>query len=228
MCDGRPVGIEIMASKAVQHYDKDYFEWQKHLGQFGGVANQIKFRDFIRANEKVLDFGCGGGYLLSSFENIERYGVEINPDASQVATSNGLTCFADSSLLPKSFFDLIISNNALEHTENPLQELRNLYASLKPGGRICMIVPLDIKSYAYKPNDINFHLFSWSPMNLGNLLDCAGFQVIKSEPFIHKWPPKHALLARLLGWSAFHLLCRVYGRIEASWCQVRAVAVKPA
>lgn len=216
-----------MNTNVTHHYDEKYFDWQKRVGQFGGIANQIKFQDYVQANTKVLDFGCGGGYLLSQFGNIERYGVEINPSALEIATKNGLTCFPTSDLLPTNFFDLVISNNTLEHTENPLQELRNLYSSLKPGGRICIVVPLDDKRYAYKPNDINFHLFSWSPMNLGNILHAAGFQVIKSEPFIHKWPPKQTLLVRLLGWKIYHLLCRVYGRIETTWCHIRAVAVKP-
>ena len=61
-------------------YDEKYFDWQKDVGAFGGKANQIKFLKYItRDGLKVLDFGCGGGFLISSFEeNIERYGVEIN------------------------------------------------------------------------------------------------------------------------------------------------------
>ena len=48
-----------------EHYDEKYFSWQKLVGQFGGEANKIKFDNFIKENQKVLDFGCGGGYLLS-------------------------------------------------------------------------------------------------------------------------------------------------------------------
>ena len=138
----------------------------------------------------------------------------------------GVTCFKRSEDLPSNKFDLIISNNALEHTENPLQELKNLRKSLVQGGKICIVVPLDHKTYSYKPNNIDYHLFSWSPMNLGNLLDCAGFKVIESRPYIHKWVPKYRSVVKVFGWNAFHLACRLWGRIERSWCQTLAVATK--
>ena len=63
-----------MSSK--NHYDEKYFSWQKYVGKFGGL-NKIKFDGIILENQKVLDFGCGGGYLLSSYNNIEDL-VEIN------------------------------------------------------------------------------------------------------------------------------------------------------
>lgn len=72
-----------MGSK--NHYDEKYFSWQKKIGHFGGQANKIKFEKLIKKNAKVLDFGCGGGYLLSSFENVEKYGVEINQIAVKEA-----------------------------------------------------------------------------------------------------------------------------------------------
>lgn len=211
---------------AASHYNQAYFDWYKSVGAFGGVANQIKFIEFIHGGQKVLDFGCGGGYLLSSIDGIDRYGVEINDTARAEAEARGLTCCKTAEQLPDNTFDLIVSDNALEHTENPLQEIRHLRRSLKDGGLICMVVPLDNKSYKYFPGDINYHLFSWSPMNLGNLLDCAGFQVISSKPFVHKWVPRYNKFVKLFGWEAFHVASRIWGRIETSWCQTRAVAVK--
>ena len=100
-----------MTSK--NHYNKKYFEWQSEVGKFGAIANKIKFEDYIKNNQKVLDFGCGGGYMLSTFSNIKKYGVEINKNAAKIARKNGLKTFSKSKLLPSNFFDLIISNNAL-------------------------------------------------------------------------------------------------------------------
>jgi SAM-dependent methyltransferase len=168
--------------------------------------------------------------LLNSFKNIEKYGVEINPIARYEAIKNNIICFDSSTKLPSQKFDLIISDNALEHTENPLLELKELYRSLKKDGTICLVVPLDNINYKFKQNDINFHLYSWSPMNLGNLLTAANFRVISSKPFIHKWFPFWWKIKKIINgkisWYIFHILCKIYGRVDRRWWQVRVIGIK--
>jgi len=63
-------------------------------------------------------------------------------------------------------------------------------------------------------------------MCLGNLFTEAGFKVLESKPFIHKWPPKYNLIAKIYGKKIFNFFCRIYGRIETSWYQVRVIAEK--
>ena len=46
------------------HYDDNYFEWQRKSGIFGGLANTFKFKRSITSTDTVIDFGCGGGFLL--------------------------------------------------------------------------------------------------------------------------------------------------------------------
>ena len=211
-----------------KHYNKRYFKWQSQIGEFGGKANLIKFNNLFKAGQKILDFGCGGGYMLKNIKekNTKLFGVEVNKEAKKIAKTNGVKVFSNSSLLPANYFDLIISNHALEHTDNPLLELKNLYKSLKKGGQICIVVPLDSKNYSYKKNDINFHFFSWSPMNLGNILTRAGFDVIESSIFFYKWPPYYFFIKRIMPWFFFNLLCRIYSRMDTKWYQTRCLAKK--
>ena len=215
-----------MVDTISEHYDEKYFAWQAPMGEFGGWANLTKFNDYISESDHVLDFGCGGGYLLKTIQCQKKVGVEINPNAAAIAKKNGVEIYLRVEDLPDNYVDVIISDNALEHTLNPLQELKALYRKLRKGGKIIVVVPCESISYTYKPNDINHHLYSWSPMCLGNLFTEAGYSLIESKPYIHKWPPNYQLIAKYGGRGLFEILCRIYGRIDRSWFQVKAVAEK--
>ncbi|MEH0155459.1 methyltransferase domain-containing protein [Limibacter armeniacum] len=209
----------------MSHYNKEYFDWQKNIGAFGGSANLFKFDDFVREDTKVIDFGSGGGFLLSNMKSTEKVGVEINPVARENANKMGIKTVEDANELENEWADVIISNHALEHVESPLDELKKLNTKLKKGGKIVFVVPYE-RNNKYKEGDINFHLYTWSEMNLGNLFSLAGFKVISVGELKHKWPPKFAKIRQVFGDSIFHLSCKIYGRISTGVSQIRIVAEK--
>jgi SAM-dependent methyltransferase len=215
-----------MQNRVSKNYDEKYFEWQAPLGEFGGWAKSSLFDEYISINSRVLDFGCGGGFVLKNIKCGKKVGIEPNPAAAQIARQNGIEVFANVREISDEYVNVIISDNALEHTLQPLEELMGLYRVLEAGGKIIFIVPCESISYSYKPDDINHHLYSWSPMCIGNLFTEAGFSVIESKPYIHKFPPKSRLYARLLGRTLFEAACRVYGRLERSWYNVKVLAQK--
>jgi SAM-dependent methyltransferase len=229
----RPKGITMETNgtqtSASTYYDEKYFEWQRHIGTFGGYANSKKFINSIKQSDVVVDFGCGGGFLLNNLECGRRIGIEPNPSAAESVKHLGIEHFPSTfdalGALGERFADVVISNNALEHTINPLQELLNLKSLLKAGGVIHFVVPCDSIRYSYNPKDINYHLFSWSPQNLGNLFTEAGFNVLTCRPYVHKWPPLYRQFSKL-GWPIFNIICRIYGHIERSWFQVEIKAEK--
>ena len=209
-----------------KHYDDKYFSWQKDIGEFGGWANRVKFEKYINPDSAVLDFGCGGGFLLKNLNCRKKIGVEVNPAAQKLARQNQIEVYARIEEMPDEYVDIIISNNALEHTLQPLQELKLLYRKLKKGGKIIFIVPCESIRYGFKPEDINHHLYSWSPMSIANLFQEAGFNVLESKPYRHKWPPYYRVIAKIGGRWLFELACRIYARIERSWFQVKLIANK--
>ena len=214
----------------VKYYDAKYYAWQKEISSFGGIANTFKFEDSIKKTDTLVDFGCGGGFLLSFLNAHLKIGIEPNTDAHADITANNVIPFSTTADCIKeyghNFADVIISNHALEHTTNPLQELMNLHDLLKKGGNINFVVPCDSIRYKYRSNDINQHLFSWSPMNLGNLFTHAGFSVISSKPCYHKWPRQYLTIQKVFGWSIFHFIARFYCHLERSWFQTQIIATK--
>lgn len=211
-----------------KHYGADYFQWQRVVGEFGGVANSFKFKNSIRHVDTVVDFGCGGGFLLKNLDCTDRLGIEVNNSAHRQIIENGVSPFSSASEIIEqrgtNFVDVIISNHALEHTLNPLGELESLLPLLKKGGKIHFVVPCDKASLKWRSGDRNFHLYSWSSMNLGNLFTEAGFEVIETNHLVHKWPPRYREIQRFVGWRAFNALCRLWGHLERSWSQVEVVA----
>lgn len=213
------------------HYDADYFAWQQQSGRLGGWANVDKYRNTVRATDRVLDFGCGGGFLLANLECAGRFGIEPNPAGRDEAKKNGVTVFATPAdalaALGPGTIDLIISDNALEHALEPYRELLALQPLLTAGGRLHMVVPCEGIGWKYKADDINQHVYSWSPQSLGNLVKAAGYDVAFARPYIHKWPPRIAYQMARLGRPAFNLASRVWGHLDRRWFQVEVLATKP-
>ncbi|HNT26646.1 MAG TPA: class I SAM-dependent methyltransferase [bacterium] len=192
----------------MSYYDKDYFAWQKDLGKFGGVANLFKFREHVLPNHRVLDFGCGGGYLLKNLPCAARYGVEINPAARSAAEENGVKTFATSGEVPDETVDVLISNHALEHVFNPHAEIVELRKKLILGGVAVFVVPHNSYPEEWMPNDVHKHLYTWNRLTLGNLFSVAGFAVDCVELIQHQWPSGFEELFKRHGEAKFHELCR--------------------
>jgi SAM-dependent methyltransferase len=229
----------VMPSPVAQpatHYGSEYFHWQSEIGRFGGWANLSKFAPFVEHNMRVLDFGCGGGFLLYNLNCREKLGIEINPVARAAAEHNSINAVSSAAEVPDGWADLIISNHALEHCTYPLGELQELFRKVAPGGRIVFFVPSESIRHKFKKNDPNHHLYSWSPMSAANLFSEAGFRVQESKAYLHVWPPSGLpkLLRRIGGRFLFELGCRAYGTLTylglspTSVSQIRIVAQRPA
>lgn len=215
--------------KIESHYQEEYFnDYQKEIGEFGGIANKFKFEKHIKKEDVLLDFGCGGGFLLKHLDCREKIGIEINPVARDYCNKvNNIACYESLDAVEDASIDIVISNNCLEHTTNPFHLIAELYKKLKNGGRIVIVVPLDSYNYRWMPNDVNNHLYSFSPMNLGNLLQGTGFTEIQTSPLLHKWVPHWHRINKYFGYKVFHKLSWVYGTIiSKKWVQVKGMGIK--
>ena len=172
---------------------EEYFAWQRRSGDIGGRISARSFQQYINERDSVLDFGCGGGFLLKNIRCARRLGVEINPMASEIARKNGIECHASLSDLAGVQVDVAISNHALEHLPCPLQALSELRHILKPDGTLVLRLPIDDwrVQQKIKPDDINHHFYTWTPQLLFNCLLESGFDRsrINISVITHAWFP---------------------------------------
>jgi len=206
-------------------YNEKYFSWQRTIGEFGGKANIFKFEQHIRPTDVVLDFGCGGGWLLKNLECARRMGVEVNPVAAKVAAENGIECYASLDVAPDESVNVVISNHALEHVHSPYKTLKQLRRKLVSDGLLVVVAPCEGSTLFYDRNDVNQHLYTWNPQLLGNLATHAGYDVIDVFPLYHKWPRNFLGIQRRFGWRVFHFLARLNGKLKWRDFQVKIVAV---
>lgn len=112
------------------------------------VLQKIDLKD-----KKILDQGCGEGVWMERFldftaaENI--YGQDIDPESiekikkqnPQLKTENIVVCPAEKLEFPDNFFDIVISNEVLEHVTDDKKSVEEIMRVLKPGGHFVIFTP---------------------------------------------------------------------------------------
>lgn len=218
----------------MNYYNGEYFKWQKNHGEFGGVSNVFKFKNYIKTTDNVIDFGAGGGYLLKNIDCKNRLGIEINDTARAFAKTMGITAHKTTEAIEDEWADVIISNHALEHIENPLAEIKHLYKKLKLGGKIVFVVPHERRK-KYVEGNIHNHFFTWAEINLGNLFKHAGYRVLEVKDLKYTNPPGHRKLRKMIGGDLFYIFGKAYHFFRSAFqrlyksdiTEVRVVAEKP-
>jgi SAM-dependent methyltransferase len=140
-----------------------------------------RFARYIKAEDKVLDIGCGNGGIIANIPCKKKIGVEVNPPSIEEARKAGIEIFEDIASIPDESIDCVISNHALEHMEEPAAMMRQASRVLKPGGTAVLVVPLEIpfgKKYrSWRPEDPDRHLYAWTPLAFGNLVETCELKV---------------------------------------------------
>jgi SAM-dependent methyltransferase len=225
----------ITPDETVGHYSGDkgkaYFDWQGGAGDFFAKIVAHKFRPYVSPADCVLDFGCGGGFLLNTFDCRRRVGVEVNPFAREHANGLGVECHHNLDEVQPDTADVIISHHALEHVLDPIGTLRALRTRLKPGKHLVLVVPIDNfrLQKVYDPEDRNHHLFTWTSQLLGNCLFEAGYEIVDIKYRVHMWPRRWTMaLYNRLPLKLFDLVCYLCALATGKGRELLAVARRPA
>lgn len=199
---------------ASAHYQKDkgeeYLAYQSKSAP-GARLEARKFAPFVKSSDRVLDFGCGGGWILRELNCTDRVGVELNEAAHVFCRENGVQVFGSVAQVEVGKFDVAISNHCLEHVPNPVEALRGVYGLLRVGGRLILVLPIDDWRVQrdFSGVDIDHHLHTWTPRLLANTLVEAGFKVERIDVLTYAWFPGWAKAMNILPQGVFDFLCWV-------------------
>jgi SAM-dependent methyltransferase len=139
-----------------------------------------------RVRPKILDVGCGTGYVLERLrrEGALTAGVEVFPDALRLARERDreseLIC-APSDRLPlrSDQFDVLLSLDVYEHLKNEFPPVEESFRVLAPGGRHLVFVPAHRQLWS-RTDRIQGHHRRYGRKELEELLSRAGFTIERS------------------------------------------------
>ena len=182
------------------YYGADYYN--SEAGKFSNLIekvfrfNHIKNAKFLKNNfpaARLLEVGCGRGYLLRELQKIgaEVYCLESTQAANWILTNQDIKVIAieeeDEGSWPfqSDFFQLIIYWHVLEHLPDPIESLKQATRCLSPGGTLCISVPnvtslqarLSLVTWFHL--DVPRHLFHFSQSGLISLLEDQGYQITR-------------------------------------------------
>jgi SAM-dependent methyltransferase len=193
-------------SRPFDLYQQNYYEGSAARGGYADYLEDMKInrttfrRRILKATRKLghtgemLDVGCALGDCLLEAKKLgwkNPKGLEVSHYAAETARSRGLDVHAGD-LTHHPFkpgqFDLILLQDVIEHTIDPIAQLKAAYQLLKPGGQILVVTPniegfwsqvLGKSWYHYKPGE-HLTYFSLSTMKIA--LYQSGFRNLIASP----------------------------------------------
>ena len=134
-------------------YSGDYFD----KGKYGDPENQkrenrrrLEFLEKIglRQGSKILDAGCATGDFLTAATELDRWGIDISPEAvaqAQEANPDIATqisaCRAEELPFEDASFDAVVLWDVIEHLWDPRTTCEHLTRLIRPGGFLVLSTP---------------------------------------------------------------------------------------
>lgn len=157
------------------------------------IANQMP-----RSTGRLLDVGCGDGYLLDCLSRTFSYslhGCDVSETRLKRTMANvpaATLCYHDYTVKPleEEAFDVVICSETLEHIDLIDQACENLSRTVRSGGRLIVTVPneedLEQGRYTCPTCKCRFHrsghVQSFTARRLADLFD-SHFDILRVRAF---------------------------------------------
>jgi hypothetical protein len=190
------------------YYEQDYAKYyerpgttQFHLARYRVLAEWMTSILPALPFRRILDVGCGQGWAMEAmkafYPDATIEGLEPSTFNSEVARAKGFQVYearAGKAALPENKYDLVFSNNVIQHVTNAREFVQSLKEVVTDDGVIVITCPDgSIPNIEILWSDQNF---SFLPANLIRLCEESGLEGIRwfSSPPSPSVPPAQMLL----------------------------------
>jgi SAM-dependent methyltransferase len=146
-----------------------------------GLLRQLVSESGVAGRPRILDVGCGTGAnleLLGEFGDAE--GVDVSPDALRFCRDRGLDKVhlgaAEELPFEDQTFNIVTALDVVEHLDDDVAGLKEMYRVLKPGGRAMFFVPAFTFLWGVQ-DDISHHRRRYTLKQIKSAVSRAGFKV---------------------------------------------------
>ncbi len=136
----------------------------------------------FRGEATLVDFGAGTGTFAATLQRngVRVICVEPDPPLQEVLKAKGLETHLSLATLPEKSVRAAFTLNVLEHIEDDVSVMRQLYQRLVPGGRLLVYVPAYDILFSSMDRKVG-HFRRYTRQMLCSRLQEAGFVIERAE-----------------------------------------------
>jgi SAM-dependent methyltransferase len=166
----------------IQAIERDHW-W--YVGRRRIVLDWVQRTAAPSVAPRILDIGCGTGFNMEQLRALgyERVcGLDLSTDALRFCRSRRLTALVQGDATHGPFrsasFDLVLALDLIEHVEDDVTALRELWSMLKPGGSLIVFTPAFQFLWSHQ-DELSHHFRRYTATSLRRRLTESGFAVRK-------------------------------------------------
>lgn len=175
---GKQTTLECPMDENGMYFD-EYFSYRFDMRLIAHLLENSSYLD-------VCDLACGHGELLKVLKKKHKVvGVDLSPERVLSCQNCGIEAYqrnVSDTGLPAGRFDVVISEENLEHVVDPMEVIREAWRILKPGGLFYVAVPLGTEC------DCQNHVRFFSVNGLYSMLKACHFTIenIITIPYVNE------------------------------------------